>query len=210
MSRSRLAAVIVLVGSVTASWASPVGALTTEECEALVDEGEQARDDLQTLIEAVEDDPSAGDTSDPETQSYVADLLESASINELGFVGADAGEPLDVCLPEGTTKLTMFSDPVVLWEGTATTDAYPVSVTIPSNATCGTHTLSATGPGVERSVQFEVAGSCVAAAGATAGFLPRTGAEIGRIVAIGLALVAIGYSMVRSRRARLRAAVAAR
>lgn len=181
---------------------SPAGALSESECEALVEEGRQARDDLATLLEAVSDG-STGTTSE-DTGSYVADLLTSAAINEFGFVSADAGAPLELCVPEGTTRLTMFSDPIVLWEGLATSKASPISVVIPAGVSCGLHELAATGNGVDQRVSFEVKGACVAAGSASpsiAGIpLPRTGAEIGRTVAVALGLVAVGTVVVRGRR----------
>ncbi len=183
------------------TFSSPAQALTAEECAQLVDEGVQARADLQKLIAAVADDPSVGSTSDPDTASYVADLIAKSSINVFGFVSASAGSPLELCLPEGTTALTMFSDPVVLWTGPPATAAQPVTVVIPTGTECGEHDLVATGEGAEQRATFTVAGSCTEVLAETvSGALPRTGAEIGRIAALGLALVVIGFSITRRRR----------
>ena len=178
-------------------------ALSPDECADLVEEGAEARLDLAKLIEGQADaQGSTGttDTTTPEIASYVAELLESASINVFGFVSADAGAPLDLCLPEGASAVTMFSTPVVLWQGLATADAYPVTVTVPADTACGTHTLQATGAGVDQSVEFVVEGACASDSGASGLALPRTGAEIVRAVAIALSLIAIGYAVVSARR----------
>ena len=84
----------------------------------------------------------------------------------------------------------------------ATTDAYPVTVTIPADAECGEHTMQATGPGVDESTEFTVAGDCVEPGSTGGSDLPRTGVEIGGALAIGLGLIAIGYAAVRGRRGR--------
>lgn len=212
--RSKFAvAVVALVGFgvLVALPAVSAGALTSEQCEELVEEGAQARADLQKLIEATADTPGGADTSDPAVATYVAELVQSASINAFGFVSGGAGQDLDLCLPEGTDTLTMFSEPVVLWQGLASSDAFPVTVTIPADTECGEHELRATGDGVDERVTFEVGGDCVTAtsalgattSGGGGGLLPRTGAEIARVVTLALALIALGYSMVRSRRARI-------
>ena len=200
-SRGVLGVSAILMSTLTwvVAFAPPASAeLTTEECQALVEEGEQAREDLAKLIES--QGSGAGDTTSTtsaEIGTYVQELLESAAINVLGFVSADAGAPLDVCLPKGTTTLTMFSDPVVLWEGLATTDFYPVTVVIPADAECGTHDMTATG-GETTTVQFTVGGDCVDPD--SGGALPRTGAEIGMTVGIGVALLAVGWAVLRGRR----------
>jgi LPXTG-motif cell wall-anchored protein len=201
---------LVLVGQVAVT-AQVAGALTGDECADVVAEGTQARGDLAKLIESTQGGSAGGvtTTTSPETASYVAALLSSASINQFGFVSADAGAPLELCVPAGTTKLTLFSDPVVVWEGAATTDAYPVTVTIPLGLECGTHRLQATGPAVDQSVEFTVAGSCTSVQGAVIvrnGLgLPRTGAEIGTTLAVGIGILAAGLAALRARRARLSA-----
>jgi hypothetical protein len=197
-----LAAAITFVAVATVL-ASPAAALTQEECQELIEEGEEAREDLQNLIEKAAEDPSLADgADDPETASYLTELIASTQINEFGFVDAVPGEPLELCLPKGTTQLTLFSDPIVLWEGLATTDAFPVTVTIPVGLDCGDHELRATGDGVDQRATVNIDENCTTAAG-VGGVLPRTGAEIGQWVAVALALIAIGYSIVRSRRARM-------
>lgn len=184
---------------------SPAGALTAQECRALVEEGRQAREDLQKLIEAAADDPSLGNTDDPDIASYVADLIASTQINEFGFVDVNAGEVLELCLPEGTERLTLYSHPIVLWEGLATHDAYPVAVVVPAGIECGDHELRATGDGVDQAVSITIDTNCQVDDATVLGetvsrALPRTGAALGQWVAVGLALVVLGYSIVRSRR----------
>jgi hypothetical protein len=198
---------VAVLAAATLLGASPAGGLTPEECEQLVEEGSQAREDLAGLIEAVTGNTGTTNTTTAEIGAYVADLIATAQINELGFVSADAGAPLEVCVPEGTTKLTMFSEPLVLWEGLATTASYPVSVVIPTSAACGQHTMQATGAGVDKSVAFEVKGACTSAGTEVLGVtlprvLPRTGTELARLVAIGVALTLAGSAAVRGRRAR--------
>lgn len=196
----RIATIAILCTSFIVM-APAANALTDEECASLVAEGSQARTDLQKLIDRVSADPSAGDTSDPDTASYVAELIASAGINEFGFVEASAGAPLDICLPEGTTQVTLASDPVVVWTGPPASADQPVTIQIPASIECGSHTLRATGAGVDKSTSFEVGGSCTKVAGSTvSSFLPRTGAEVGRLVGVGVALIAIGFSISRRRR----------
>jgi len=192
--------VALVVGSIPSAGARMTRAatLTQAQCAALVAEGAQARDDLAKLLES-QGSGGATATTTPEIASYVAGLLRSASTNIFGFVSAGAGQPLDVCLPKGSTRFTLFSTPVVLWEGLATTDPYPVTVIIPGGTTCGTHTFQATGEGVDQSVQSEVTGACSTR---TTGPLPRTGVEIGRYLAVALALIAVGYAVVTARRTR--------
>jgi hypothetical protein len=185
----------------------PAGAeLSAAECGALVEEGAQARADLAKLIEgqqAQQGQTGTTNTTSPQIASYVSGLLTSAQINVFGFVSADAGAPLDVCLPAGTTKLTLFSDPVVLWEGVASFAAFPVTVRIPTSVECGAHTMQATGPGVDQSVQLTVGGACAApGSGAGGGLLARTGADLGRDVGIAVGLLALGYAVISARRAR--------
>lgn len=176
-------------------------ALTPEECESLVAEGVQARADLQKLIDRVSEDPSVGNTSDPDTASYVAELIATAGINEFGFASASADAPLDICLPEGTTQVTLASDPVVVWTGPPASANQPVTIEIPAGIECGTHTLRATGDGVDQSVSFVIGGKCTEVKGSTtSSFLPRTGADIGRLVGLGVALIAVGFSISRRRR----------
>jgi len=178
--------------------------LSQEECAALVAEGEQARDDLARLIEGQGGGGGSTTTTSPEIASYLADLLDSAAINQFGFVSADAGSPLDLCLPLGTDTLTLYPEGIVLWTGVATTDPYPVTVEIPADAECGAHELVATGPGVSETVDFVVAGTCVAGNSVSGGTdLPRTGADIGRMVGAGVALIAVGWALYRGRRGRL-------
>jgi len=197
-------ALVAVLGGVVLAWPASASthSLTQSECESLVEEGKQAREDLAKLIESQGQNGGTTQTTSEAVGSYVNQLLESSQINEFGFVSADAGAPLDVCLPAGTTKLTMFSEPVVLWEGSATTGIQPVTVTIPADAECGTHTLEATGPSVDESTDFTVGGSCEEA-GAGGGALPRTGAAIGSALALALGLIAVGYAAIRSRRARV-------
>jgi LPXTG-motif cell wall-anchored protein len=196
----------VVAAAVTLVLTPPsAGALTAEECAEVVAEGKQAREDLAKLIES--QDPDSTATTSAEIGTYVEELLESAAINQFGFVSADAGAPLELCVPKGTTKLTLFSDPVVLWEGLATTDAFPVTVTIPTSVDCGTHELVATGPGVEQTVETTVGGTC-ADPDSDGGALPRTGAEIGTTLGIGVALVAVGWSVLRGRRRQHRSSAA--
>ena len=174
--------------------AQPAAAMTPEECAALVAEGQQAREDLAKLIDS--QGTGSTDTTSPELASYLEELLDSAAINEFGFVSADAGAPLELCVPEGTDTVTLFSDPVVLWTGLATTPAYPITVEIPAGIECGTHTIEATGAGVSESVETQVAGACVTT-GAGGTDLPRTGADIGRLVGAGVALIAVGWAVTR-------------
>lgn len=178
-------------------------ALTAEQCASLVAEGQQARDDLATLIAGSTSGGGATTTTTPEIASYVAALVASAAINQFGFVSADGGAPLDLCVPAGTTKITLFSDPIVLWEGLATTAAYPVTVQIPSGLECGTHRIQATGAAVDQSVEFTLSQGCTQVRGVTiARGLPRTGAAIGGTVAVGVGLIALGSAAVRARRSR--------
>jgi hypothetical protein len=203
-----LGAICLIVLSVATALAPSAGALTEAECDTVVAEGKQARDDLAKLIEAVANNPATTNTTSAETGSYVADLLVKAQINEFGFVSADAGAPLELCLPEGTTKLLLFSDPVVLYNGPPASAAQPLTVTIPAGLACGTHTLTASGArnGAEfsESSTFNVAGSCATPAsvsgGGIRGALPFTGAELGRLVGVSLALIALGYAAVRGAR----------
>jgi hypothetical protein len=193
---------IVAMGSVVLLAPPASAELSPQECAALVAEGEQAREDLAKLIESQGPGGDTTETTSEAIGSYVEGLLESAAINAFGFVSADAGAPLDLCLPKGTDTLTMFcdGDPIVLWEGNATFDAFPVTVQIPADAgCCGTQEMVATGPGVNERVSFTVAGEC-AVAGSS---IPRTGAEIGGLLAIGLGCLAIGYAAIRGRRARV-------
>jgi hypothetical protein len=201
-------AICMIVMTVAGAFAPPAGALTTAECEKLVAEGKQARDDLAALIEAVSKAPATTNTTSAETGSYVADLLVKSQINEFGFVSADGGAPLELCLPEGTTKLVLFSDPIVLYDGPPSVAAQPLTVTIPTGLACGTHTLTASGArdGVDfsESSTFTIAGTCVtpasAGGGGPVGNLPFTGADVGRLVGVALALIALGYAVVRGAR----------
>ncbi len=202
--------VAILLGGHAVLMATPAaaiaGALTPEECASLVEEGQQARDDLAKLIEGANSGGGVTTTTTPEIASYVAELAASAAINPFGFVSADAGAPLDLCVPAGTTKITLFSDPIVLWEGVATTDAYPVTVEIPSGLECGAHRIQATGVAVDQSVEFTVSEGCAEVKGVTiVPGLPRTGAAVGGTVATAVGLIALGLAAVRARRSRLTA-----
>lgn len=175
---------------------------SSSDCGALVAEATQAKADLAKLI-ASQQNGGATATTTPEIASYVASVIASASINAFGFVSADAGAPLELCVPAGTTALTMYSTPVVLWTGSASTTNYPVDVVIPAGVDCGTHTLRATGNGVDQSVQFAVNGQCTKVLGVTiSNSLSRTGAEIGRALAVALSLLAIGFAVVVAGRSR--------
>lgn len=181
--------------------AAPAAALTPEECEALVAEGIEAREDLAALIEARNESGSTATTSEA-VGAYVNDLLAKAAINLFGFVSADAGAPLELCLPQGTTTLTMFSEPVVLFQGLVTKKFEPVTVQIPAGTSCGQHTLRATGQGVDQSVTFDVKGACGGTSPDILGVpLPRTGAELARLAAIGVGLTIVGAVVLRGRRA---------
>jgi LPXTG-motif cell wall-anchored protein len=178
-------------------------ALTVEECAELIEKGELARDDLAKLLEAVEEDPSiaegGGDGGDGgfDVGAYVEQLTEDAAINIFGFVPpVVAGAPLDVCLPGGTTTLVLDGT-IVLWEGLATTDPFPVTVLIPGGIECSEHTMTAigtdpeTGEPFERTVTFLVVGDCSTGGPGTPP-LPVTGAQAGKMAIIAIGLVVLG------------------
>jgi LPXTG-motif cell wall-anchored protein len=117
------------------------------------------------------------------------------------------GQPIDISaglfVPGSPASFTFFSQPVNL--GTATADADGVatlSVTIPSDATPGTHTITASGTGIDgeplsvsTTVTVLADGAAGADDGATGG-LPRTGSDPMPIARIAAALVAVGGGLL--------------
>jgi alpha-L-fucosidase len=119
------------------------------------------------------------------------------------------GQPIDISaglfVPGSPVGFTFFSQPVNL--GTATADGDGVatlSVNIPSDATPGTHTITAAGTGIDGaplSVSTTVTVLADGAAGAgpdggATGGLPRTGSDPMPIARIAAALLAVGGGLL--------------
>jgi hypothetical protein len=104
--------------------------------------------------------------------------------------------------PPNTAVTTTFDDQQV---GSTTSDAngdFHETITVPSNATPGQHTITSTCGSVVLSSTITVTG---AGGGSTSeGSLPRTGFPVKGMVQIGLALVAAGGAALALHRSRLR------
>lgn len=119
--------------------------------------------------------------------------------------------------PASTVELTLNSDPIAL--GSATTDAagaFEHRFTVPATASLGSHTVTASGAdssGGTRALSAALEVTDPAAAPGSAGrsnggsTLPRTGATIAAITAMGIVLVALGAMAVVGARRRRRPAV---
>lgn len=145
-----------------------------------------------------------------------------------GYISLDTGSVTDTTpapgqqitvevtglLPFSTVVVEMRSTPVML--GTFTADAngvLRVAVTVPANASFGSHTIVATGvspSGAPVTASIPVTVTSTAATttpggtGGTGGtgvtFLPRTGADLAALLTVGGALVIAGGAAVRTAR----------
>jgi hypothetical protein len=134
--------------------------------------------------------------------------VSSSAVAPASAVTVSTGNCATAYAPGALVTLTFASDPVTL--GTVTADAnghISAQVTIPSNATAGTHTISATGLGADGSTLVLSTSVTVTAPGAAASRpLAFTGSS-GTFPAIWMALaaLALGTTMVVGARRRVTA-----
>lgn len=101
--------------------------------------------------------------------------------------------------PGSAVTITFASDPVVL--ANITTDAvgsFTATLTVPANASPGTHTVSASGKASDNSARIlSTTVTVVATAGTGAKPLVRTGpSNIGPMIMWGILLIAVGFVVV--------------
>lgn len=145
-------------------------------------------------------DPTTGEFDET---GYLIDLSAISSSFE-----ASAGDSLVVCVEGfaiGSHITVVLDGSVVLFSGTYNGDIQSIPITLPSNLSCGPHTLTASGvdPAGD-AVSFTSTFEVTTCPGGTN--LPTTGAESGKLVGIGAALVVLGagvYYGARQRRAGL-------
>lgn len=109
-----------------------------------------------------------------------------------GAVATAAGSEATVTLPGyaagSNVLITVQSDPVVVYDGSVSSDPAVITFTVPSGLSAGTHTITAVGTNadgdelVTTCPEFQVLGST----------LPRTGSDPGMMVGIGGALLVLG------------------
>ena len=127
----------------------------------------------------------------------------SSTTSEIPTVTVVRGETVDVaghgCEPGATVTVT-FDDGTVL--GTFTADAngdFVTTITVPADATIGTHLITATCGDLQQFLNVNVLGESVdnTTPGVSSGTLPRTGSSnTGPLVGIGAAAVVLGAAFV--------------
>lgn len=141
---------------------------------------------------------------------------------QLGKSQAAPGEPVSVSgdgyKPNSSVSIEFRSAPVVV--GSATTNAqgsFSTTITIPSTASAGQHTIAAVGVNANGTAREETAAITISApasadrarADAAGSTLPRTGTAIALYTIIGLALIAVGVFAVMAVRRRSKTTVTA-
>lgn len=125
-----------------------------------------------------------------------------------GAVATAAGDEATITLPGyavgSTLTVTIFSDPVVIYDGPVTSDPQVITFTVPDGFEPGTHRIEAVGVNADDETlvtdcpEFQVLGST----------LPRTGSDPGVLVGAGAALFVLGSAVLYGTRRRRNATVA--
>lgn len=141
----------------------------------------------------------AGTAAAQDADAYPPTPAESLTVSDTTPAPGQSITITACCFMPGTTvTFTLFSAPVVL--GTATADAGGVATlvaTIPADTTPGTHTIEATGIGIDGAPLTVTQTITVVAAGQSAAPLPTTGSgSTTPMTQVALAAIAGGGLLV--------------
>jgi hypothetical protein len=135
--------------------------------------------------------PPSGDTI-----SIGSTTLSPGESTTLSGTGADAGAVITA---------SFFSQPAGLGSTTAdAAGAWSMGITIPSNATPGAHTITATGAGYSASITVTIVGAAAPAAQPVSGAIAFTGSDTLPLVSAGTGLLIVGFAFAFAARRRLR------